>query len=129
VIRLQKNADDAATYYIVDLVDVENVPAAISQPGGFASVTSYGADSNGINDSTAGLQNCINANLTVWIPPGNYKITNSINLPSNRIIRGAGMWYSTLVGNSSLYGNYLRRVALTGNGSNIQLADFAITAG
>src|SRR5258708_4053451 len=30
VVRLQKDADDAAAYYVIDLVDLENVPAAIS---------------------------------------------------------------------------------------------------
>ena len=61
------------------------------------------------------------------MPPGNYIITGTINLPSNVTIQGAGMWYSTLVGRSHVYTpTSSRRVTLNGNGSNIHLADFAI---
>jgi hypothetical protein len=126
VLRLQKDSTDTATNYVIDLVDLENVPAAISQPGGSASIKSYGAAGDGSNDDTSALQNCINANASVWLPPGNYKITSLINLPSNRTIQGAGMWYTTLVGDPTLYATSSRRVTLNGNGSNIHLSDFAI---
>ena len=126
VLRLQKDSTDTATNYVIDLVDLENVPAAISQPGGSASIKSYGAVGDGSNDDTSALQNCINANTSVWLPPGNYKITSLINLPSNRTIQGAGMWYTTLIGDPTLYTTSSRRVTLNGNGSNIHLSDFAI---
>jgi hypothetical protein len=127
VVKLQKDSGfDTASYYDIDLVDLENVPAAISQPGGFASVTNYGADTNGITDSTGAFNTCIINNSNVWIPPGNYKITGTINCISGKTIRGAGMWYSTLVGDPSLYGTASRRIILFGNGSNIHLSDFAI---
>ena len=128
VLRLQKDASDTASFYDIDLVDLENVAAPLSQPGGSASIKNapYNAVGNGVADDTAALQNCINANNSVWVPPGNYKITGSINLPSNRAIRGAGSWHSTFVGDASLYSNSARRVTLNGNGSNIQLSDLAI---
>ena len=128
VVKLQKDSTDTATNYVIDLVDLENVPAAISQPGGSVSIKSapYNAVGDGVNDDTAALQNCINANTNVWLPSGNYKITASINLPSNRTIQGAGMWYTTLVGDSSVYGTPSRRVTLNGNGSNIHLSDVAV---
>src|SRR5262249_35217700 len=128
VLRLQKDASDTASFYDIDLVDLENVPAALTQPGGSVSIKSapYNAVGDGISDDTAALQNCINANNSVWLPPCNYKISGLINLPSNRTIRGAGMWYSTLVGDATLYTNSSMRVRLNGNGSNIQLSDFAI---
>ncbi len=126
VVRLQKDSTDTATNYVIDLVDLENVPAAISQPGGSASIKSYGAVGDGSNDDTSALQNCINANTSVYLPPGNYKISGSINLPSNRTIQGAGMWYTTLVGDPTLYATSSRRVTLNGNGSNIHLSDLAI---
>ena len=128
VLRLQKDASDSASFYDIDLVDLENVAVPLSQPGGSVSIKSapYNAVGDGVTDDTSALQNCINANSSVWLPQGNYKITASINLPSNRNIRGAGMWYSTLVGDATLYTNSAKRVTLNGNGSNIQISDFAI---
>jgi hypothetical protein len=128
VVRLQKDSSDTATNYVIDLVDLENVAAPISQPGGSVSVKSapYNAVGDGVNDDTAALQNCIYGNTSVWLPPGNYKITGLITLPSNRTIQGAGMWYTTLVGDSTLYTNSSRRVTLNGNGNNIHLSDLAI---
>lgn len=129
VIKLQKDAGfDAASYYDIDLVDLENVPAPLSQPGGFVSIKSapYNAVGDGVTDDTAALTNCIGTNSNVWIPPGSYRITGSAEVPSNRTIRGAGIWYSSLVGDPVLYTNGTRRVRLVGTGSNIHLSDFAI---
>jgi len=129
-VSIQENADDTAAFYVIDLVDLENVAPPPTAPANSLSVTSYGADTNGVIDSTVAFTNCINAAVsqgkTVWLPAGTYLITNSINLPSNTTIQGAGMWYSTLVGNPALYTNSSRRVTLNGNGSNIHLSDFAI---
>ena len=131
VIQLQKGAADTASFYDVDLVDLEDVAAPLTQPANSLSIVSYGADPSGTNDSTAALQNCIDAAFTdsksVWVPAGTYQITSLINLPSNATIQGAGMWYSTFVGNAALYANSGRRVTFNGTGgSNIHLSDFAI---
>ncbi|MGH7975030.1 MAG: glycosyl hydrolase family 28-related protein [Limisphaerales bacterium] len=132
-VRIEKDADDTAAYDVIDLVDLENVAAPLTAPANSLDVTSapYNADTNGFIDSTTALQNCINTasgvGQTVWMPPGNYLITGSINLPSNTAIQGAGMWYTTLIGSPSLYNTSAsRRVKLNGNGSNIKLSDFAI---
>ena len=130
VIQLQKGAADTASYYDIDLVDLEDVAAPLTQPANSLSVVSYGADPSGTNDSTVALQNCINAaqmeSKSVWVPSGTYQVTNLINLPSNATIQGAGMWYSTFVGNAALYANSARRVTFNGEGNNIHLSDFAI---
>lgn len=128
-VRIQQDADDTAAYYIVDLVDLEDVAAPLTVPENSLSITSYGADTNGVIDSTAALQNCVNAaaGKTVWMPAGTYLITGTINLPANATIQGAGMWYTTLIGSSSLYNtSWSRRITLNGAGNNIHLADFAI---
>lgn len=130
VVRLQVDSTDLATNYVIDLVDLENVATPLAQPANSLSILSYGAGGTGATDDTTPLVNCIAAAIskseTVWLPAGTYKLTSSINLPSNLTIQGAGMWYSQLVGDSILYTNYSRRVTLNGNGSNIHLSDFAI---
>jgi hypothetical protein len=132
-VRIQKNADDTATYCVVDLVDLENVAAALTAPANSLAITnsSYGAVGDGVTDCTTALQNCINAataqGKTVWMPPGAYVITGSINLPSSTTVQGAGMWYSTLLGSASVYNsNPANRITLNGGGNNIHLSDFAI---
>ena len=127
-VRLQKDNADNATNYVIDFAELENIPAALSQPGGSVSAKSapYNAAGDGVTDDTLALQSCINANTNAWLPPGNYKITGPINLPSNRTLAGAGMWYATLTGDATLYTSAARRVNLNGNGTNIHLADFAI---
>ncbi len=128
VVRLQKDGNDSASYYIIDLIDLETVPAPLTQPTNSLSIITYGADSTGAADSTAALQNCIDAasGKTVWMPAGNYKITAQIYLPSNTTIQGAGMWHTTLVGDPILYTNVARRIVLWADGSNIHLSDFAV---
>ncbi|MFO1513522.1 MAG: glycosyl hydrolase family 28-related protein [Verrucomicrobiota bacterium] len=130
LVRLQKDASDTALDYVIDLVDVENVAAPLSQPANSLSIISYGAVGDGVTDCTAALQNCINATVSqgkqAWIPAGEYLITGNINLPSNTTLQGAGMWYTKLIGSVALYNTPSRRINLNGNGSNIHLADFAI---
>ena len=130
VVRLQKDSVDTAAYYVIDLVDTENVAAPLAPPASSVSVTTYGAVGDGVTDCTSAFQNCINATYgagkSVWVPSGSYLITGTLNLPSSAQIYGAGMWYSRLVGSPALYTNSGRRINLNGNGSNIKLADFAI---
>jgi len=130
-VRIEQDADDTAAFYVIDLVDLENVAAPLTAPANSLSITSYGADTNGIIDSTAALKSCISAaqspGKTVWMPAGTYIITNSINLPSNTTIQGAGMWYTTLLGNATNYNvSSAFRITLNGAGNNIHLSDFAI---
>jgi len=130
-VRLQKDAEDAAAYYTIDLVDLEDVADPLPVPVNSLSITSYGAVGDGAQDCTAALGNCISAaqaqGKTVWIPAGTYLITGNINLPSNTTIQGAGMWHTKLIGSAGLYNTTpSRRLNLNGSGSNIRLADFAI---
>ena len=133
-VRLQEDADDTAAFYVIDLVDLENVAAPLTAPANSLDVTGapYNADTNGVIDATTALQNCVNAaaagGMTVWMPPGQYLITGTVTLPNNGKIQGAGMWYTTLIGSPSLYNtSSSRRVRVNGNGNNISLSDFAIT--
>src|SRR4051794_16413547 len=50
VIRLQKDADDAAAEYLIDLVDLETVPPPLQRPADSLSVTDFGATPNDRSD-------------------------------------------------------------------------------
>jgi len=123
-VRLQKDSTSTAASYTIDFADFEQVPAAIAQPAGSLNVvTNYGADPNGVNDSTAAIQNAVNAGIsqakTVFIPTGTYKVTGHIIVGNNGILRGAGPWYSVLQGyGAGVFGN--------APSTNVQLSDFAI---
>ncbi len=129
VIRLQKT-DNGAPYCVIDLVDLENVAPPLATPANSLSVTRYGAGGAGETDDTEALKNCIAAAVkqgkSVWVPAGDYKLTGDIILPSNVTIQGAGMWYTTFVGDNELYSQSNRRVRFKLTGNNIHLADFAI---
>ncbi|MEV0094629.1 CARDB domain-containing protein [Streptomyces sp. NPDC050738] len=112
--RLQRDAGDDAAFYIVDLIDLEQVAPAASKPASCTSITEYGAIPNdGIDDSGA-IQRAVtadqNGDITcVWIPAGQWRQEQKIltDDPLNRgqynqvgisnvTIRGAGMWHSQL---------------------------------
>ncbi|MEU9737051.1 CARDB domain-containing protein [Streptomyces sp. NPDC048002] len=112
--RLQRDASDTASYYIVDLVDLEQVAPAATQPAGCTSITTYGAVPNDGIDDTAAIQRAVTADQNgeigcVWIPAGQWRQEQKIltDDPLNRgthnqvgirdvTIRGAGMWHSQL---------------------------------
>lgn len=125
-VRLQKDSDDTASYFIIDLVDLENIGPALTQPPGSRSVLTNGAVGNGIHDDTIAISNCVAASGIIWFPPGNYLVTNDINVPAGTTIQGAGMWYTTFVGNPATYVNEHGRVRFNGAGSNLHFNDFAI---
>jgi hypothetical protein len=119
-VRLRKDSTDSAGYYIIDLVDFEEVPAACSMPGDFLSITSYGATPNDGTDDTAAFQSAVSAaqsqNKGLWIPSGRFLITGRVNLDAITL-QGAGPWYSFLEGlGCNLYGR----------GGTIMLSDFKI---
>jgi hypothetical protein len=129
VIRLQRVAADTE-YCILDLVDLEDVPAALPAPDNSLSVVDFGGDPLGSADSTEALRRCIAAaqgqGKAVWVPAGDYKVTGEILLPSSVTIQGAGMWHTTFIGDAGLYGQASRRVRFKLRGSHIHLADFAV---
>jgi hypothetical protein len=108
---LKKDSANAATFYDIDVVDVENPPAPIAQPANSISITSCGAvsDSTPTNgtadsksvDSRAAIQNCVNQAQSqkkiLWIPQGTFYVKGTSGLTAKGItIAGAGMWYSTI---------------------------------
>jgi hypothetical protein len=108
-LSFQKDATNSASFYWLDVVDMENPPAPLTQPANSLSILTYGALANDITkDSTAAIQSCINAaqtqHKTVWVPPGIYYLnSSSASISATGItIAGAGMWYSTIYANPTL---------------------------
>jgi hypothetical protein len=112
------------------LVDLEKVPKPLRAPANSLSVLDFGAGGTGETDDTEALRNCLAAaqaqNKIVWVPAGAYKLAGDIICASGVTIQGAGMWYTTFVGDADLYNQPDRRVRFKLKGSDIHLADFAI---
>ncbi|MEV7992931.1 CARDB domain-containing protein [Streptomyces sp. NPDC086077] len=112
--RLQRDAGDTAPFYIVDLVDLEQVAPPAAKPAACTSITEYGAVPNDGIDDTDAIQRAVTADqkgeiACVWIPAGQWRQEQKIltDDPLNRgthnqvgirdvTIRGAGMWHSQL---------------------------------
>src|ERR1019366_2384872 len=70
-------------------------------------VRDYGAVGNGTTDDTTSLTNTLAAAVaagggTVYLPPGTYKVTSTITLVSNILIRGAGTNNTIITCSSSM---------------------------
>jgi alpha-1,3-glucanase-like protein len=112
VISLQKDASDSAAYYVIDLVDLEQVGPPLPQPANFLSIADCGATPDDATDDQAAIQKCIDSARTqgkgLYIPRGTFQSLAKPLSVDNLTIRGAGMWYSTISGfNARLdcYGN------------------------
>ena len=131
VLRLEKDAGDTATFYRIDCLDLEAVPAPLLPPaaGTYLSVADFGSDGTDALDDTTAIQNCITAAKTqgksVWIPAGTYY--QSANFTLNGLtVQGAGMWYTQLVATQEGAGTFAGKIGflLTGSGSTV--TDLAI---
>ncbi|MBB5084001.1 CARDB domain-containing protein [Nonomuraea endophytica] len=112
--KLQRDAGDSASFYIIDMIDLEQVAPPASQPAGCVSITQYGAVAGDGIDDTAAIQRAVTDDQNgvigcVWIPAGQWRQEQKIltDDPLNRgqynqvgirnvTIRGAGMWHSQL---------------------------------
>ncbi|MEU1461995.1 discoidin domain-containing protein [Streptomyces sp. NPDC005727] len=110
----------AGTQVTVDVADFEQVAAAAAQPAGSVSVVSKGADPSGSGDSTQAFRDAIAAARggVVWIPPGDYRLTSSLNGVQNVTLRGAGSWHSVV--------HTSRFIDQTGSSGGVHIKDFAV---
>ncbi|AKJ09453.1 mycodextranase [Streptomyces incarnatus] len=116
-----KVAVEAANVQVtVDVADFEQVAAPASLPAGSVSVVAKGADPSGNGDSTQAFRDAIAAAQggTVWIPPGDYRITSSLNGVQNVTLQGAGSWYSVV--------HTSRFIDQSSSPGNVHLKDFAV---
>jgi hypothetical protein len=118
VVKLQQDAQDMAAFYVIDLVDFEDVGPPLIQPAGSISIAdpTYGATANDGTDDSAALTKAIadatSQHKVLWIPAGTftmaaappnlqnvkYDAVPKLSLTDSITIQGAGMWYSTLEG-------------------------------
>ncbi|NGN63648.1 APHP domain-containing protein [Streptomyces sp. A7024] len=113
--RLQRDSGDTAAFYVLDLVDLEQVAPAAAKPDGCTSITEYGAVPNDGIDDTDAIQRAVTADQNgdigcVWIPAGQWRqerkiLTQDPKYPANPYnqvgirnvtVKGAGMWHSQL---------------------------------
>ncbi|MFE2596056.1 CARDB domain-containing protein [Streptomyces sp. NPDC059396] len=112
--RLQRDAADSAPFYIIDLIDLEQVAPPAAKPAECTSITAYGAVPDDGIDDTAAIQRAVTADqegaiACVWIPAGQWRQEKKILTDDpldrgqynqvgirNVTIRGAGMWHSQL---------------------------------
>jgi hypothetical protein len=120
---LRKDAEDTAAEYVIDLVDMEEVPAPLTKPNDYLSLTDdCGATPNDAGDDSAALQKCIDrvqgeGHAGLYLPPGEFKSISKPLSASNITIRGAGMWHTTVSG-------FFARFDCWGN--NCKYSDFAV---
>ena len=94
-------------------VSAEIIPSArritwqgkVGVPGGIpdrtticatANAGTYGNDSTDARSHIQGLLNSCPSNQVVYLPPGTYRISSAISIPSGRVLRGAGPSSTTL---------------------------------
>lgn len=125
-LRLQKDAEDTAQYYILDLIELESVPDPITKPEGYIDVTDapYLVDATGVEDATTALMEALadakEQNVGIYLPAGEFSINTRLSL-DNVHVQGAGMWHTTLAGKNGKGGFY-------GTGSNITITDIKLVS-
>ena len=97
-VTVQKDADDNAAHFDIDLIDMEQAPGALGKPASFSSVTEFGAIANDDKDDTAAFNSALTRSKNVYVPEGVF-ILNTKELSVKGVtVRGAGMWHTTLKG-------------------------------
>lgn len=112
---------EASVPTTIDVADFEQVAGPAGAPSGAVSVVDKGADPSGQGDSTQAFREAIAAAKggVVWIPPGEFTLTQPLSGVDDVEIRGAGNWHSVV--RSSRFID--QSSAPTGN---VGLRDFAV---
>ena len=130
-VRIQRDAQDTAGFYVIDLVDFEEVPAAIAMPDGFTSITdpSLGVNikpNDGIDHADDLEKVLLGGVKKLYFPPGEYIVrkyqqyaTNVALDNSGTEIAGAGIWYTRFLGKQAIF-------FCDVGGAQCNLHDFAI---
>lgn len=89
---------EASVPTAIDVADFEQVAGPAGAPSGAVSVVDKGADPSGQGDSTQAFRDAVAAAKggVVWIPPGEFKLTQSLSGVDDVELRGAGNWHSVV---------------------------------
>ncbi|HEY0709470.1 MAG TPA: glycosyl hydrolase family 28-related protein [Polyangia bacterium] len=127
-VKLQKDEGDKAAFYIIDLIDLEEVAPPQELPDGFTSVTDFGVVPDDGKDDGDAIMKAIAAAKTgtkkLWFPKGIYVVQSitggNLGLDNPGIeIRGAGMWHTRFTGPKAVF-------FCAGETSRCVFSDFAI---
>ena len=108
--------DAGLDWAAIDLADFEQIAPPLPRPVGSLSLLDFGADPSGERECGAEFRRAVAAaratGKPLWIPPGTFHIRGHVEV--DRVtIEGAGMWHSTLIGESlGLYGKDAHAVIL-----------------
>lgn len=126
-VRIIKDPENTAEYYLIDFIEAEEVASPLSQPVEALNVLDYGAVPNDGKDDAKAIAACIEASFIhkkeVFIPAGVFEIGNPVFIngfvlrDNDVTIRGAGMWHTVLHGNAA---------GFTIRAGNISLYDFSL---
>jgi len=112
-IKIQRDAQDNAAFYVIDLIDLEQVAPPLAVPADLDSIEIYGAKPNDNIDDGPAIQTALdNLGATgkkgIFIPAGTFIVNDpkpgalGISL-KNAQVRGAGMWHSVLKGSKASF--------------------------
>jgi hypothetical protein len=149
-VRLTVPRSAPADWTVIDLLDYEQVAKPITKPPHAVSVTRFGADATGAEDSSDAFDAAIayakrkQHRGVVYIPKGTFKVTRHIVVDDVAVV-GAGNWHSIVTGPATPLTDptpdpecptcepsrtdsvgFYGRWAEEGGSDNVRLADFAI---
>ncbi len=99
-LRFQKDAQDSAAFYRIDLVDLEMAPEPLPKPENSISAAEFGAKGENADADTFALENCIDAakasGKSVWLPAGTFLLKRGLKVDGVKI-QGAGVWHTKIL--------------------------------
>jgi hypothetical protein len=114
-VRIQRDAQDTAAFYIIDLIDFEQVAAPMAMPAGFTSITdpSLGVNiqpNDGIDHADDLEKVLLSGVPKLYFPPGEYIVRKYVTYSANAAldnhgteIAGAGLWYTRILGKQAIF--------------------------
>lgn len=122
VLRLQKDQEDCAEYYLIDFIELEKTPAPLPRPPESLSLEDFGARGDDEQDDRAALVECLRRaeekNQIVWVPRGNFRLEGG-RIPLGKVrVQGEGVWYSCLTGSAPMFAM---------NGQPVFFSDLAVS--
>ena len=107
-VTLQRDAQDSADFYVIDLIDLEQVAPPLEKPAGFTSVTEFGIEPNSGENEADRVLSAMRSGQDLWFPAGDYLFESinggNVGLDNPGIeIRGAGMWHTNFRGPKTIF--------------------------